>query len=64
MESGISRDEILELLKGRIEEPDVQHWGVQCNRAIRVLFPNVEMKRKGKYKTYPLSDKQTQKLVS
>ncbi|XP_033760957.1 uncharacterized protein LOC117342806 [Pecten maximus] len=54
LESGVSRDEILELLKGRIEEPDVQHWGVQCNRAIRVLFPNVEMKRKGKYKTYPL----------
>ncbi|XP_060068010.1 uncharacterized protein LOC132548205 [Ylistrum balloti] len=51
LESGVSRDEILELLKGRIEEPDVQHWGVQCNRAIRVLFPNVEMKRKGKYKT-------------
>ncbi|XP_069121256.1 uncharacterized protein [Argopecten irradians] len=51
LDSGVSRDEILELLKGRIEEPDVQHWGVQCNRAIRVLFPNVEMKRKGKYKT-------------
>ncbi|XP_071097690.1 uncharacterized protein [Haliotis cracherodii] len=50
-DTGVSRDELLELLAEKIEEKDVQHWGVQCNRAMRMLFPEVQMKRKGKYKT-------------
>ncbi len=52
-ETGVSRDELLELLAEKMEEKDVLHWGVQCNRAMRMLFPDVQMKRKGKYKTYP-----------
>uniref|UniRef100_A0A0L8I311 Uncharacterized protein n=1 Tax=Octopus bimaculoides TaxID=37653 RepID=A0A0L8I311_OCTBM len=36
---GISRDEVLQLLGQKIEEPGVQYWGVQCNRAMRFLFP-------------------------
>ncbi|GAB1599228.1 probable serine/threonine-protein kinase DDB_G0282963 [Argonauta hians] len=48
---GISRDEVLQLLGQKIEEPGVQYWGVQCNRAMRFLFPSIHMKRKGKFKT-------------
>lgn len=54
MQKGVSRDEVLRALAELVGETEVQHWGVQCNRAVRMLFPHVEMKRKGKYKTYPL----------
>ncbi|KAL3870657.1 hypothetical protein ACJMK2_038704 [Sinanodonta woodiana] len=50
---GVSRDQILNMLIEKFSESEVKHWGSQCNRAIRFLYPDVEMKRKGKYKTYP-----------
>jgi hypothetical protein len=53
MEAGVSRDDVLHILGRKIDDSEVQHWGIQCNRAIRILFPHVQMKRKGKYKTYP-----------
>ncbi|KAL5013019.1 hypothetical protein ScPMuIL_011570 [Solemya velum] len=53
LQSGVARDEVLDLLHEKIDEPDVVHWGVQCNRAMRLLFPDIQMKRKGKFKTYP-----------
>ena len=53
LDVGISRDEVLQLLGEKIEETGVQYWGVQCNRAMRFLFPSIHMKRKGKFKTYP-----------
>lgn len=49
----ISRDDLLTVLHKRIDEPDVLYWGMQCNRAIRIVFPSVTIKRKGKFKTYP-----------
>lgn len=49
----ISRDDLLTVLHKRIDEPDVLYWGMQCNRAIRIVFPSVIIKRKGKFKTYP-----------
>lgn len=51
LDVGISRDEVLQLLGEKIEETGVQYWGVQCNRAMRFLFPSIHMKRKGKFKT-------------
>ncbi|XP_076091197.1 uncharacterized protein LOC143063116 [Mytilus galloprovincialis] len=51
LEAGVSRDDVLHILGRKIDDSEVQHWGVQCNRAIRILFPHVQMKRKGKYKT-------------
>ncbi|XP_025112989.1 uncharacterized protein LOC112575379 [Pomacea canaliculata] len=51
VQKGVSRDEVLRALAELVGETEVQHWGVQCNRAVRMLFPHVEMKRKGKYKT-------------
>lgn len=47
----ISRDDLLTVLHKRIDEPDVLYWGMQCNRAIRIVFPSVIIKRKGKFKT-------------
>ncbi|XP_070176158.1 uncharacterized protein [Littorina saxatilis] len=50
---GVSRDEVLHVLAARLSESEVYQWGMQCNKALRILFPLVVMKRKGKYKTYP-----------
>ncbi|XP_062594576.1 uncharacterized protein LOC134255994 [Saccostrea cucullata] len=50
-ESSVSRDDLLTVLHKRIDEPDVLYWGMQCNRAIRIVFPSVVIKRKGKFKT-------------
>ncbi|XP_041368862.1 uncharacterized protein LOC121383126 [Gigantopelta aegis] len=50
-ESGVSRDQLLEVLAAKIKDPDIHHWGVQCNRAARMLFPDIQMRRKGKYKS-------------
>ncbi|KAK3602204.1 hypothetical protein CHS0354_004722 [Potamilus streckersoni] len=51
MYHGVSRDQVLNMLIEKFSESEVKHWGSQCNRAIRFLYPDVEMKRKGKYKT-------------
>ncbi|XP_061169596.1 uncharacterized protein LOC133178954 [Saccostrea echinata] len=51
MECSVSRDDLLTVLHKRIDEPDVLYWGMQCNRAIRIVFPLVIIKRKGKFKT-------------
>lgn len=51
MECGVHRQDLLILLSDAIHDSDVSNWGAQCNRAIRLVFPNVDMKRKGKYKT-------------
>ncbi|KAK7094572.1 hypothetical protein V1264_006107 [Littorina saxatilis] len=48
---GVSRDEVLHVLAARLSESEVYQWGMQCNKALRILFPLVVMKRKGKYKT-------------
>ncbi|XP_076436569.1 LOW QUALITY PROTEIN: uncharacterized protein LOC143276068 [Babylonia areolata] len=53
VERGVSRDAVLHVLAARLSEAEVFHWGMQCNKALRMLFPLVLMKRKGKYKTYP-----------
>ncbi|KAL4218996.1 hypothetical protein ACF0H5_021580 [Mactra antiquata] len=54
MENGIHRQDLLIVLSDAIQDTDVGNWGAQCNRALRLVFPHVDMKRKGKYKTYPL----------
>ncbi|XP_053381048.1 uncharacterized protein LOC123551920 [Mercenaria mercenaria] len=51
MDSGVHRQDLLLLLCDVIQDSDVSNWGAQCNRAIRLVFPNIDMKRKGKYKT-------------
>lgn len=51
VDCSISRDDLLTVLHKRIDEPDVLYWGMQCNRAIRIVFPSVIIKRKGKFKT-------------
>ncbi|CAG2187453.1 unnamed protein product [Mytilus edulis] len=38
LEAGVSRDDVLHILGRQIDDSEVQHWGVQCNRAIRILF--------------------------
>ncbi|KAL8568217.1 hypothetical protein ACOMHN_027740 [Nucella lapillus] len=53
VERGVTRDAVLHVLAERLSEAEVFHWGMQCNKALRMLFPLVHMKRKGKYKTYP-----------
>lgn len=53
MDSGVHRQELLAALGAVLQEPDALNWGAQCNRAIRLVFPLVDMKRKGKYKAYP-----------
>ncbi|XP_060594780.1 uncharacterized protein LOC132749112 [Ruditapes philippinarum] len=50
MESGVHRQDLLILLCEAIQDTDASNWGAQCNRAIRLVFPNIDMKRKGKYK--------------
>ncbi|XP_064616474.1 uncharacterized protein LOC135480550 [Liolophura sinensis] len=51
LESGVSRDELLHLLAEPIADSNVLVWGIECNRAVRKLYPEVHTKRKGKYKT-------------
>ena len=53
MDKGVYRDDILLALSDMLSDPDIKSWGKQSNKAIRVVFPNVEIKRKGKDKTYP-----------
>ena len=53
VERGVTRDDVLHVLAARLSESEVYQWGMQCNKALRILFPLVLMKRKGKYKTYP-----------
>lgn len=53
LETGVSRDELLQLLAEPIADSNVLVWGIECNRAVRKLYPEVHTKRKGKYKTYP-----------
>lgn len=53
MDSGVHRQELLAALGAVLQDPDAMNWGAQCNRAIRLVFPLVDMKRKGKYKAYP-----------
>ena len=55
MDCGVHRQDLLILLCETIQDSDACNWGAQCNRAIRLVFPNIDMKRKGKYKTYPFS---------
>lgn len=54
MENGVHRQDLLIVLTDAIQDAEVGNWGAQCNRALRLVFPHVDMKRKGKYKTYPL----------
>lgn len=51
MDCGVHRQDLLLVLSDTIQDVDVGNWGAQCNRAIRAVFPNVDMKRKGKFKT-------------
>ena len=53
MEKGVYRDDILSVLADTLENPETKNWGKQCNKAVRVVFPNIDIKRKGKDKTYP-----------
>ncbi|XP_013420312.1 uncharacterized protein LOC106180755 [Lingula anatina] len=50
-DSCISRDVLLENVSWVINDQDINNWGMQCNRAMRQLFPDVATKRKGKLKT-------------
>ena len=50
----MTRDTILDIMSEILQDGDVINWGTQCNRAIRNLFPMVFIKRKGKFKSYPL----------
>ncbi len=51
MDSCLTRDSLLHSLSSHTGDTDVLSWGMQCNRAIRQVFPEVYMKRKGKFKT-------------
>ena len=53
MDNGVYRDDILSVLADTLRDSETKNWGKQCNKAVRVVFPNVEIKRKGKDKTYP-----------
>ena len=55
MDKGVYRDDILSVLVDTLGNPETKNWGKQCNKAVRVVFPNVDIKRKGKDKTYPFS---------
>ena len=54
MDCGVFRDELLTSLSEIMNNPDVVNWGMQCNRAVRQGYPHVHIKRKGKFKKYPL----------
>ena len=54
MDSGVIREDLLSVLAVRLGDPELQNRGMQCNKAIRMVFPAVNMMRKGKFKTYPL----------
>ena len=53
MDAGVHRQELLAALGAVLQDSDAMSWGAQCNRAIRLVYPLVDMKRKGKYKAYP-----------
>ena len=53
MNNCVTRDMLLYILSEQLNEPDVTNWGTQCNRAVRHLYPQTYLKRKGKFKTYP-----------
>lgn len=51
LEMGVYRHELLSVLARSMCDPDAYHWGSQCNRAIRIVFPMTDIKRRGKYKS-------------
>ncbi|XP_052222943.1 uncharacterized protein LOC127838902 [Dreissena polymorpha] len=51
MEEGVYRQDLLTVLAVCLCEEEACHWGAQANRAMRHVFPLVDMKRKGKYKS-------------
>ena len=54
-ECNVSRDVLLDLLSTTNDNPAMTDWGTACNKAVRQLYPNVIIKRKGKFKTYPFN---------
>ena len=50
-DSSVARETILGMLSSRLGEPSVLTWAGQCNKAVRQVFPHVNLRRKGKYKT-------------
>lgn len=51
MNNCVTRDMLLYILSEQLSESDVTNWGTQCNRAVRHLYPQTYLKRKGKFKT-------------
>ncbi|WAR30976.1 hypothetical protein MAR_033518 [Mya arenaria] len=59
METGVYRQELL-LVLGASPGEQAYHWGSQCNRAIRLVFPLILKKRKGSQ--FPFQDHPSEQI--
>jgi len=53
MADSVPRSELLNMLSRRFNQPQILYWGPQCNKAIEALYPNIDIRRKGRSKVYP-----------
>ena len=58
MADSVPRAIVLGMLSRRFNQPGIVYWGPQCNKAVQALYPNMEIRRKGRSKVYPLSIQQ------